>query len=133
VVTIDPLSAAYFGFQLNDDWMTPPDYINHLAGVSRAQAKPNSDGTYTYVISVRDPGVWNWVDPVGLHEGGYVLRWQRMGDPKAPVDKAVRQTDLVKLADLKTVLPANTVWVDAEGRRAQIANRVKAFWKRLEN
>jgi hypothetical protein len=133
IVTIDPLSAGYFGFQLNDDWMTPPDYINHLAGVSRAQARPNADGTYTYVISVRDPGVWNWVDPVGLHEGGYVLRWQRMGDPKAPVDKAVRETRLVKIDDLKSVLPADTAWVDAAGRKAQIAARVKAFWKRVEN
>jgi hypothetical protein len=133
VVTIDPLSAGYFGFQLNDDWLTPPDYINHLAGVSRAQAKPNPDGTYTYVIAVKDPGVWNWVDTVGLHEGGYVLRWQRMGDPKAPVDKAVRQTELVKIADLKGMLPAGTVWIDAEARKAQIAERVKAFWKRVEN
>ena len=133
VVTIDPLSAGYFGFQINDDWMTPPDYINHLAGVSRSQGKPNADGTYSYVIATRDPGVWNWVDTVGLHEGGYVLRWQRMGDPSAPVDKAVRQTELVKIADLKSRLPAETAFVDADGRRAQIAARVKAFWKRVEN
>jgi hypothetical protein len=133
VVTIDPLSAGYFGFQLNDDWMVPPDYINHLAGVNRSQAKPNPDGTYTYVIAAHDPGVWNWVDTVGLHEGGYVLRWQRMGDPNAPVDKAVRQTELVKLADLKRVLPAGTAFVDAGARKAQIADRVKAFWKRVEN
>ena len=73
------------------------------------------------------------MDTVGLHEGGYVLRWQRMGDPNAPVDKAVRQTELVKLADLKRVLPAGTAFVDAGARKAQIADRVKAFWKRVEN
>lgn len=133
LVTIDPISAAYFGFQVNDDWMTPPDYVNHLAGLNRSQAKPNADGTYTYVIAARDPGVWNWVDTVGLHEGGYVLRWQRLADPNPPVDKAVRQTQLVKIAELKDLLPAGTTWVDAEARRAQIADRVKAFWKRVEN
>jgi len=133
VVTIDPMSAAYFGFQVNDDWMTPPDYINHLAGLNRSQAKANADGTYTYVIAAKDPGVWNWVDTVGLHEGGYVLRWQRLADPDPPVDKAVRQTELMKLAELKDRLPAGVAWVDAEGRRAQIADHVKTFWKRVEN
>jgi hypothetical protein len=133
LVTIDPMSAAYFGFQVNDDWMTPPDYINHLAGVNRSQAKPDADGAYTYVIAATDPGVWNWVDTVGLHEGGFALRWQRLAEPNSPVDRAIRRTELVKLADLKALLPAETVWVDAEARRKQIADRVSAFWNRVEN
>jgi hypothetical protein len=56
-----------------------------------------------------------------------------MADPNAPVDKAVRQTELVKLSDLRNMLPAGTAWVDAEARKAQIAERVHAFWKRVEN
>jgi hypothetical protein len=56
-----------------------------------------------------------------------------MADPDAPIDKAVRQTELVKLSDLKGVLPAGTAWVDAAARKAQIAARVHAFWKRVEN
>jgi hypothetical protein len=133
LVTIDPMSAGYFGFQINDDWMTPPDYIARLSGLNRSQAKPNPDGTYTYVIAAHDPGIWNWIDTVGLHEGGYVLRWQRIADPSPPVDKAVRETRLVKLAELKDLLPAGTPFVDAAARRAQIEGRVKAFWKRVEN
>jgi hypothetical protein len=39
----------------------------------------------------------------------------------------------VKLADLKDRLPAGVAWVDAEGRRAQIAHHAKSFWKRVEN
>ncbi|MFC3174960.1 hypothetical protein ACFOD9_11940 [Novosphingobium bradum] len=131
VVTIDTLRADYIGFQVSDDWMTPPDYIHHTAGLNRSQARPDADGAYTFVIAARDPGVWNWIDTVGLGEGGYSIRWQGGGDPAPPIGQAVRQTRLARIAELKDLLPAGTVWTDAAMRQAQIAHRVETFWKRV--
>jgi hypothetical protein len=133
VVTIDPLSAAYVGFQVTDGWTIPPDYIRHLAGLNKAQAKPNADGTYTFVVASRDPGVWNWVDTVGLQTGAFTIRWQRVADRNADPVAAIRASQVVKLGALDSVLPPGAVRVDAAGRAKQIEARIASFALRREN
>ena len=43
--------------------------------LNNSQAKVNQDETYTFILSVNDPGVFNWLDPSGLSEGILTLRW----------------------------------------------------------
>src|SRR5207247_1570169 len=43
--------------------------------LNKAQSLPNRDGSYTYVVSAVDPGVHNWIDTSGTHEGILTLRW----------------------------------------------------------
>ena len=43
--------------------------------LNNSQAKVNQDGTYTFILSVNDPGIFNWLDPSGLSEGILTLRW----------------------------------------------------------
>jgi hypothetical protein len=46
---------------------------------------------------------------------------------------AVRGTRLVKLADLKKILPPETTWVSVDERRSQLAARAASFARRLLN
>lgn len=133
VVTVDPIGAAYLGFQIMDVWSTPPDYINHNAGLNRGQLKPNQDGTFTYVVAARDPGVFNWVDTVGMHSGGIAIRWQALADRTVSPVGAVRAVQVAKIEQLRKVLPSETVWVTKAERLQQIADRVATFARRLHN
>jgi hypothetical protein len=119
VVTVNPAGADYFGFQLGSDFFASFEYRDHTSSLSADQARPNADGTITYVIARRDPGVWNWLDPVEHEQGLVFIRWQ--GAPAQPVD--VPLVEVLALADLASALPADMVMVSAEEREAQISQR----------
>ena len=130
IVTLDPLGAKYLGFQLTDQWGVSRDYVSHTESLNATQAKPNADGTITYVIAPHDPGVYNWLDPVGLRSGLYAIRWQAV--PKGTeADKAVRDARVVKLNALKDAMPPGTVFVTPAERKAQLEARVKSYERRL--
>ncbi len=133
VVTVAPMGAKYMAVQVADLWSSDPDYINRQSGLNKTQAKANPDGTYTYVIAARDPGVWNWVDTVGLHMGGYAIRRQALADTSITNATAIQSTRLVKIADLKAALPAGTTWTGPGQRRKQLEDRAASFARRLAN
>ena len=125
LVTLDPVGSYYTGFQITDPWTIAPDPMLRLASLNKAQARPSENGTVTYAIALADPGIANWIDTCGLHEGWMLTRWQGVpADP--PKDKMIREVRLVKLADIPADLPR----VDLAGRRAQIARRARAFAQR---
>ncbi len=133
VVTLDRRSAAYLGFQLSDAWGQgqTSEYIANLGSLNGDQARANPDGSYTYVITGKDPGVHNWLDTAGLRTGTYCARWQAL--PSGVNAKgAVRAMQLVKLANLGAALPAETARVTAEQRAAQIAQRRRDYARRLQ-
>jgi hypothetical protein len=123
LVTTSDGGANYTGAQIADPWTISPDPTWRLAGLNRSQTRPNADGTTTYAIALRDPGLHNWIDTVGLHEGWMLLRWQ--GIP-AGVDtaKLVHSIVTVRLADLAAALPQGAPMADLASRTAQIATRV---------
>jgi len=51
------VARTYTGLQIVDPWTVSPDFTRHLTSWNKTQATRNPDGTYTYVISIRDPGV----------------------------------------------------------------------------
>jgi len=133
VVTLDRRSAAYLGFQLSDAWGQgqASEYLANLGSLSGDQARANTDGSYTYVISAGDPGVHNWLDTAGLRTGTFCTRWQAMPEG-AKAAGAVRSTQVVKLAALGAALPPETVQVTPEQRKAQIEQRRKDYARRLQ-
>ena len=133
VFTLDPKGSAYLEMQISDPWTVTPDHTHHTSGLNSAQAKANADGTYTFVIAPMDPGVWNWIDTQGMRLGHFIVRWQRPSDEAITVDNAVRQTDVVKIGDLKKALPPETAWVTATDRKAQLAERATSYALRLVN
>ena len=129
-VTTVPGAAAYTGFQLTDPWMIGPDARRFPVCLNLSQSVPNPDGTCTYVISERDPGVANWLATAGLEEGIGILRWQAV-----PADASMAAADLVRefrvlpfeeVAGLRDVPRASP-----EQRRAQLAARARGYDQRV--
>ena len=69
VFTATPAPARYHAVLIGNHWWIALDAARRSGALNTSQAKWNSDGTITYVISARDPGVHNWLDSSGLHEG----------------------------------------------------------------
>lgn len=130
VVTVDPLGASYLGFQLTDPWGVALEYVNRNGSLNLNQAKLNPDGSLSYVISAKDPGVYNWLDTAGLSSGLFAIRWQAV-PPGTQPDRAVRHAKVVKLSALKDVLLPGTPVVSAIERKAQLDFRARSYERRL--
>jgi hypothetical protein len=130
VVTTTDGGANYTGFQVSDPWTISPDPVTRLSSLNKSQALPNADGTYVYVLSRRDPGVHNWIDTVGLHEGWMLLRWQGVLPTDDPA-QLIRSVRTVKLDDLGSTLPPGTPQADLRSRSAQIKSRIAEHALRL--
>ncbi|NUY04543.1 hypothetical protein [Paraburkholderia youngii] len=129
VLNVNLGGAKYFIAPAYGRWTITTDYINHTQTLNNAQAVPNPDGTYTFVISPKDPSVYNWVDTAGLHQGFLNPRWQ--GLPTTPASVGPSATvKVVKLGDLQTVLPTTTKYVTATERQAQLAARAASYASR---
>lgn len=99
LLTTTSQRAGYTGAQLSDPWMITPDARANQISLNSAQARANADGSFTYIVSPRDPGVANWIDTTGLHEGFVLLRWQVVPQA-AEKDALVRDCRVVNLSDL---------------------------------
>lgn len=125
LVTLDPVGSHYTGFQITDPWTIAPDPMLRLASLNMAQCTPNADGTVTYALAPRDPGLANWIDTCGLHQGWMLTRWQ--GVPAdAPHDRMIRDIRLVGPGQV----PGDVPRIDLSGRCAQIARRAAEFAQR---
>jgi hypothetical protein len=122
--------AKYFLAPITNVWGTTNDIVNRTGSLNKAQSVANPDGTYTYVISVRDPGVHNWVDPSGMHEGILTLRWAEFPAGRPAADLGV-ESQVVPLARLRDVLPPGTKFVTPAERQQQVTERARVYVRRL--
>jgi len=76
--------------QLASGWLCSLDYLHHTASLNLSQAKPDPDGTLPLVVAPKDPGVANWLDTTGLHEGTLFVRWQKLPTTLDPHAQGVR-------------------------------------------
>lgn len=135
VLTITPNKAGYFGVPVTNDWTITDDYWNQQTSLNSDQARSNPDGTYTIVVSPKQPqlaadtSVWNWVSTGGLNQGTIAIRFQQL-DPDNPDNPKV-SSQVVSLADLGTVLPDGTVYVAPVERLAQLSTRKTGFDRRF--
>ncbi|TAL01352.1 MAG: hypothetical protein EPO08_10485 [Rhodospirillaceae bacterium] len=128
VVTTSPGAASYTGFQLIDPWMIAPDARRNQCCLSKLQARANADGTYTYVIAQTDPGVANWLDTAGLHQGYGIMRWQSV--PADMTNKGlIRDFRVVPLSGIASM--TDLARVTPEERRQQIAIRTENYNSRV--
>jgi hypothetical protein len=118
-----PTDAAYWSYQLYDVWLRSLDFRNHQTNINMHRAAIDKDGKFRAVVSLTDPGVANWLDPMGRKEGFLVFRNYR--------SKATPNPDLklVKLADLRKHLPKDTKWVTPAERQQIIAYRQNGYQK----
>lgn len=127
VVTTGSGGAPYHSLGLSDYWLDTLDYGNHINSLNNAQTFPNADGSTTYVISSRDPGVHNWLDTTGLHELALTHRWQDLPRTPGGYGKPSIKGELVKLNELDRVLPRGMKRVTPAERQQQLAERLEKF------
>jgi hypothetical protein len=132
VATLTPGAADYFVFPVTNPWLVTTNPGTSQDSLNNKQAISNANGTYTFVVSVADPGVYNWVNTTGLHEGTIMVRWQGLSTSSSANDTLAIDVQLVALSDLASVLPKETVYVTAEERAAQLADRVAGYAQRLD-
>ncbi len=123
--------AEYTGFQISDPWTISPTPVYHTTSRNLAQSAQNPDGSYTYVISLVDPGVVNWIDTAGLHEGWFMLRWQNLPATSNPAD-LVQEVFLENLADIGKSIHPSVPRVDLKDRRKEITARIRQYRNRSE-
>lgn len=129
VVDVSDGGAEYFTVPIATMWGTTLDIVDRTASLNKAQAEPNPDGTYTFVIAGQDPGVHNWIDTCGLSDGHLTLRMAEFPEGGAREDLSATGR-VVHLDDLDKALP-EAPRVDAAGRAAQLAERRAAYLRRL--
>lgn len=81
LITTWPMSGNYQGIQLADMWWSSLEYANRQTSLTGEQSAPSPDGSFTYVVSVGDPGVANWLDTTGLPRGIIMLRFDGTTEP----------------------------------------------------
>jgi Protein of unknown function (DUF1214) len=128
VVTLHPGGSEYWVIVLYDHWLMSGNFWSRQSSLNSTQSVSNADGSYTYVFSMKDPGVHNWIDVLDTHEPLFMIRWNRLprntdhsfGEPGT-------KSQLVKLSNLASVLPPETKWVTSEERKHQLAERLQTF------
>lgn len=130
LVTTTSGGAEYTGFQISDPWTISPTPIYLTTSRNTSQAAPNPDGTYTYAVAAVDPGIANWIDTAGLHEGWFMLRWQNL--PKnVDVTTLVRRFAVVKFGELGTSVDETVPRADLAHRRKEIRERIRQHEEKL--
>jgi hypothetical protein len=117
--------CRYWGFQLMNDFWETLAFDTHQSSLNAQQAKPDPDGVTRMVISVADPGVPNWLDPVGNPKGLICARILR---PQVPPQVALQK---VKLAELRQHLHAGTSSMSPEQRSDSLYARMLATARRF--
>jgi hypothetical protein len=127
VVTLNPLGAKYVGFDLTNPWLVSLEHVHGSGSLNGTQAQPNRDGTITYVIAAKDPGVYNWLSTDGVHGGNILIRWQALPEATMTADTAIQSVKVIKLGELNAALPADIRQVRAAERRPLFDQRAAAY------
>lgn len=116
--------ADYWSLHLTDRWSRTLDYANHQSSLNGSQLAVDGDGRVRIVVARHDPGVANWLDPVGVESGMILLRWYGGRDNPVPAIEAV------PLGQLDQFLPADTARVGAAERAGIVRRRRQAVLAR---
>ncbi|PKI83526.1 hypothetical protein MVES1_002875 [Malassezia vespertilionis] len=127
VATITKGKADYFVFPVYTVGMVTAAPRGHQVSLNDVQADQNNDGSYTFVISNKDSGVYNWLDTVGRNQGTIMVRWQGLptdGSGKKDLHATAR---VVKLDKLRSTLPQETRFVSKDERQQLLQERAKQY------
>src|SRR5580658_215129 len=112
-----PDEVKYWSLILTNDLYETTDWANNQASLNDAQAHVDRDGWFRAVVSARDPGVPNWLDTSGYPSGAIQGRWFDASSAPTPEVKKL------KLADVRSALPADTPAVTPAEREAAVRER----------
>ncbi|MDX2166345.1 MAG: hypothetical protein SF182_04755 [Deltaproteobacteria bacterium] len=109
--------ARYWSVDLCNFWLESLDYANHQSSLNGHQAVIDADGVFRAVVTHDDPGLANWLDPVGHVDGSMIFRWNLAEETPVP------RLRLLPRAELAAHLPADSRRVTPEERAAVIEDR----------
>ena len=122
--------AKYFIAPITNIWGTTNEIMFKNGSLNNYQSKINESGTYSYILSQKDPGVHNWLDPSGLGEGILTLRWS--GFPNGVVGKDLYvKSKLLLIEDAKKNISAEQ-YISTKEREEQLNIRAKSYAWRIE-
>ena len=124
IITVEKSTAPYQSIQVGDLWFNALDFCRRQISLNMAQAQPDKEGKYRFVISVEDPGVANWLDPAGASTSFVFMRWQSV-PADYDVTKAPPSVEIVDFDDLRNCLP-NEPRFSPRQRKEQLAARQAA-------
>lgn len=127
VATLTSGRASYWVFPVTTMGLLTQDPENNIVSFNNVQASQNKNGSFTFVLSGKDTGVYNWVDTKNLGQGTIMVRWQGLPKGNGEVKGIDIFTQVVKIDDLDKVLPKETKKVDPEGRKKQIEKRREEY------
>lgn len=84
IITLTLGSAAYATVPLTNIWGGVGEILAVRSNVSTPLATRNGDGSFTFVISLTDPGTYNWVEIGPDGTGCLFMRWVGLTDGVAP-------------------------------------------------
>jgi Protein of unknown function (DUF1214) len=126
LIEVEPPDCLYWSVSLGNLWWESIDYAEHQSSLNGHQAVVDGDGIFRAVVSQRDPGVANWLDPAGHSRGPAIFRWLRpASEPPVPTTK------LLKLSELDGTLPPWTARVDEAQRNNAIGVRRRGVARRF--
>ncbi len=116
--------AKYWSLQLTTPFWDTLDFSYHQSGLNGRQMKIDADNHFRCVLSFEDPGIANWLDPIGLPQGQCMFRYYDGKPFETPTAK------VVKFSELKTHLPAETISITPEQRAEAMCKRARASLRR---
>ncbi len=95
-IRFSPGDVPFWGLGIASYWYETIGFGRERSQLNNRTAQREPDGTVRAVLSLRDPGVPNWLDPRDHREGTMIFRWSRSADPVPAIE-----TELVALAQLR--------------------------------
>jgi len=117
VIEGTPPTARFWQFQLLNNALVSMDFVNHQCSLNGRQITVDADGKFRIVVAHQDPGYANWLDTCGHTTGLVQYRWIWTRDNPATTAR------IVPFDSLAAVLPPDSRRIDADARRAVIAQR----------
>jgi len=130
VVRTNAAGAGFRNIQLTDAFQISIDYWKRTSSFNMSQMEPDDDGSFTFVVASRDPGIHNWLDNGGLKRCLFGQRWQAFA---RGVEHAEPRTEVrvVRFDELERELGSGVKRIDAAGRKRQLDQRAAGFARRF--
>ncbi|MEM9256876.1 MAG: DUF1214 domain-containing protein [Pseudomonadota bacterium] len=125
IVRVTPPVADYWSVEFGNYWWETMDYRYRLCSTNCHHAVLEDSGELLLVVSHRDPGLPNWLDPAGHGEGYITVRWIGAGECPLP------HCEQVQLSELEQRLPAGVKRCDETQRRNQLQSRRRGALRRF--
>ena len=129
LLEVDLGGADYFIAPITNIWGASNNITSRNGCLNKHQALADTDGCYTFLLAMTDPGVHNWLDPTDMSEGILTLRWAEFENGRPASSLGVR-SGLVKLDEYRAGLPREML-LGASQRRKLSEQRAASYRWRL--